>query len=164
MRAQNVEFHYPGCANLYKNLDFGVDLDSRIALVGPNGAGKSTLVKLMTGELTPTNGDVRPHSHLKMSKFDQHFEDVLELEMTPLDYFSKLYPNDTNEDLRKYLGRFGVNGRMQTQVGAGQCERSSFQRVCALTPHLLRRSWRSCPTARRPAWCSPRWAARTHTS
>jgi ATP-binding cassette, subfamily F, member 2 len=25
---------------LYKNLDFGVDMDSRIALVGPNGAGE----------------------------------------------------------------------------------------------------------------------------
>jgi len=36
----------PGKQNeLYSNLDFGVDLDSRIALVGPNGAGKSTLLK-----------------------------------------------------------------------------------------------------------------------
>lgn len=41
---------------LYKNLEFGVDCDSRVALVGPNGAGKSTLLKLMLGELTPTVG------------------------------------------------------------------------------------------------------------
>jgi ABC-type hemin transport system ATPase subunit len=27
-------------------VDFGLDLDARIALVGPNGAGKSTLVKV----------------------------------------------------------------------------------------------------------------------
>ena len=33
---------------LYKNLEFGVDCDSRIALVGPNGAGKSTLLKLVS--------------------------------------------------------------------------------------------------------------------
>jgi len=32
---------------LYSNVNFGVDLDSRVALVGPNGAGKTTLVKLM---------------------------------------------------------------------------------------------------------------------
>ena len=30
-----------------QDLEFGVDCDSRIALVGPNGAGKSTLLKLM---------------------------------------------------------------------------------------------------------------------
>lgn len=40
-------------------VDFGVDLDSRIALVGPNGAGKSTLLKLMTGGLDPLDGMVK---------------------------------------------------------------------------------------------------------
>ena len=37
---------------IYKNLDFGVDLDTRVALVGPNGAGKSTLLKLIVGEVS----------------------------------------------------------------------------------------------------------------
>eukprot|EP00166_Cyanidium_caldarium_P003566 ctg_347.g174 len=32
---------------LYRNLHFGLDCDSRIAIVGPNGAGKSTLLKLL---------------------------------------------------------------------------------------------------------------------
>ena len=36
---------------VYKNVEFGVDLESRIALVGPNGAGKSTLLKLIDGEV-----------------------------------------------------------------------------------------------------------------
>ena len=31
----DVEFAYPGCEPLYKNVNFGVDLDSRVALVGP---------------------------------------------------------------------------------------------------------------------------------
>jgi ATPase subunit of ABC transporter with duplicated ATPase domains len=65
-----------GCEILYSGVDFGVDLDSRVALVGPNGAGKSTLLKVMTGELQPVVGSVRPHAHLRMSKFTQHFIDV----------------------------------------------------------------------------------------
>ncbi|KAH8066230.1 ATPase [Aureococcus anophagefferens] len=69
---QDVSFAYPGCEPLYHNLDLGIDLESR-ALVGPNGAGKTTFVKLMTGELQPTAGAVRPHSHLRMAKFTQHF-------------------------------------------------------------------------------------------
>jgi len=138
---QNVAFHYPNCENIYKNLDFGVDLDSRIALVGPNGAGKSTLVKLMCGDLVPTSGDVRPHSHLVMSKFTQHFEDVLKPDETPLEFFGRLYPNDPPEDLRKYLGRFGVNGRMQTQtideLSDGQKARIVFAKMGRENPHIL---------------------------
>ena len=33
----DVDFGYPGCDPLYTNVNFGVDLDSRVALVGPNG-------------------------------------------------------------------------------------------------------------------------------
>ena len=36
---QHVKFNYPDGTLIYKDLDFGIDLDSRIALVGPNGAG-----------------------------------------------------------------------------------------------------------------------------
>lgn len=36
---------------IYRDLEFGIDLDTRVALVGPNGAGKSTLLKLLMGEV-----------------------------------------------------------------------------------------------------------------
>merc|ERR1719412_2685495 len=48
---ENVSFRYSDSTPfIYKNLEFGVDLDTRLALVGPNGAGKSTLLKLIYGE------------------------------------------------------------------------------------------------------------------
>jgi ATP-binding cassette subfamily F protein 2 len=37
---ENVSFAYPGGKELYNSVDFGVDLETRVALVGPNGAGK----------------------------------------------------------------------------------------------------------------------------
>lgn len=38
---QNVSFRYKDNTPwIYRNLEFGIDLDTRIALVGPNGAGK----------------------------------------------------------------------------------------------------------------------------
>lgn len=50
---QNVSFRYNEDAPwIYKNLEFGIDLDTRIALVGPNGAGKSTLLKLLYGDVS----------------------------------------------------------------------------------------------------------------
>lgn len=44
----DVAFSYSGKKPdyLFSGLHFGIDSDSRIALVGPNGAGKSTLLKV----------------------------------------------------------------------------------------------------------------------
>ena len=50
---QNVSFRYgPDSPVVYKNIDFGIDLQTRVALVGANGAGKSTLLKLIDGEVS----------------------------------------------------------------------------------------------------------------
>ena len=78
MAFQKVAFSYSGKKEdyLYTDLDFGIDCDSRIALVGPNGAGKSTLLKLMTLELEPTEGDVRKNPHLRIGRYNPHSEDV----------------------------------------------------------------------------------------
>jgi len=138
---QNVHFGYPNCEKLYNGIDFGVDLDSRVALVGANGCGKTTLVKLISGELTPTDGDIRPHMHLKMSRFTQHFVDVLDMSKTPLEYFEVLYPTESKEDLRKYLGRFGVSGKMQVQtmgeLSDGQKARVVLSKMGKEAPHIL---------------------------
>ena len=40
LQLTDVSFGYPGSKQLYKNLNFGLDLDSRITLVGPNGQGE----------------------------------------------------------------------------------------------------------------------------
>ena len=47
MMVQGVSFRYNETTPwIYDNLEFGMDLDTRVALVGPNGAGKSTLLKV----------------------------------------------------------------------------------------------------------------------
>lgn len=55
-----------------RNVDLGVDLDSRVAIVGANGTGKSTLLKLMTGQLEPLDGMVKRHNHLRIGVYHQH--------------------------------------------------------------------------------------------
>ncbi|KAK7248173.1 ABC transporter [Aureococcus anophagefferens] len=141
LQVNDLTFGYPGCPALYEGVEFGLDLDSRIALVGPNGAGKSTLVKIINGELTPRLGQVRPHGHLKMSKFTQHFEDILDLTMTPLDWFMGLYTELTREDARKWLGRYGTSGVVQMQVmsqlSEGQKAKVVFCKMAKESAHLL---------------------------
>merc|ERR1711902_471025 len=96
---QNVSFRYnESTPYIYKNLEFGLDLDSRLALVGPNGAGKSTLLKLVYGELVPSEGMVRRNNHLKFGRYHQHLHELLEMDLSPLDYMMKQFPEFKERD------------------------------------------------------------------
>ncbi|KAG1359581.1 ABC transporter F family member 3 [Cocos nucifera] len=89
----DASFGYPGGPILFKNLNFGIDLDSRIAMVGPNGIGKSTLLKLISGELQPTSGTVFRSAKVRMAVFSQHHVDGLDLSSNPLLYMMRCYPD-----------------------------------------------------------------------
>jgi len=141
LQFQEVDFGYPGQKLLYKKIDLGVDLQSRIALVGPNGAVKTTLLKLMAGELIPTNGMVRPHNRLKIARFTQHFIDVLNMKETPLEYMMREFPGLTQERMSSWLGRFGISGDVQFQIiehlSDGQKSRLVFCWMAYQEPHML---------------------------
>ena len=53
---ENGVFGYTEDKILYEDIQFGVDMDSRIAILGANGAGKSTLINLLMGKLQLTDG------------------------------------------------------------------------------------------------------------
>jgi ATP-binding cassette subfamily F protein 2 len=143
-----VCFAYSGQKSdyLYENLDIGVDCDSRIALVGPNGCGKSTLLKLMAGELTPTQGDVKPHPSLLIGRYNQHSAEQLDPGKTVFGFFKSAYPNSpsfkrTDEYWRSWLDRFGLTTKMQnTKIGClsdGQKSRIVFAMINMRNPNLL---------------------------
>jgi len=152
---KEVSFSYSGRKEdyLYKKLDFGVDQDSRVAVVGPNGVGKSTLLKLLIGELMPTEGSISRHSHLRFSYYNQHSEDQLELNLSPIQFMVKRFPKGvvkagckTRVQLdmpgwRQQLGQFGVTGDRQTApmrtMSDGLKTRVVFALLALLNPHIL---------------------------
>lgn len=140
---QNVSFRYTDITPwIYKNLEFGIDLDTRLALVGPNGAGKSTLLKLLYGDLVPTVGMIRKNSHLRIGRYHQHLHELLDLDLSPLEYMMKEFPEvREREEMRKIIGRYGLTGRQQVcpmrQLSDGQRCRVVFAWLAWQTPHLL---------------------------
>lgn len=140
---QNVSFRYNDETPwIYKNLEFGIDLDTRLALVGPNGAGKSTLLKLLFGDLQPSIGMIRKNSHLRIARYHQHLHELLDLDASPIEYMMSAFPEiKEREDMRKIIGRYGLTGRQQVcpirQLSDGQRCRVVFAWLAQQTPHLL---------------------------
>merc|ERR1719352_930396 len=114
----------------YLKLDFGVDMDSRVAVVGPNGAGKSTFLQLLDGTLEPSDGAVRRHAKLSIARFTQHHIDMMEADKDAVNHMRKIQKDITIENARKYLGRFGLQGDLALQaintLSGGQKSRVAF--------------------------------------
>lgn len=127
---------------IYKDIDFGMDLETRVALVGPNGAGKSTLLKLLVGELSPTDGTISKHQHLKIGRYHQHLQDMLDLDLSAMEWMFHCFPKEKDEEpMRRYLGRYGLTGKQQTcpirNLSDGQRSRIVFAWLAMQNPHML---------------------------
>mmetsp|Transcript_7471 Transcript_7471/g.10483 ORF Transcript_7471/g.10483 Transcript_7471/m.10483 type:complete len:596 (-) Transcript_7471:236-2023(-) len=143
----DVSFSYSGKSEdyLYTNLRFGIDCDSRIALVGPNGAGKSTLLKLIVGEISPCIGTVSCRSGLLLGRYHQHSADQLDFSKTPIDYLTAKYkdkfPSYKLEEWRSKVGSYGIIGDQQLQpirnLSDGLKTRLVFAEISLLSPHIL---------------------------
>jgi len=138
--AHNVTFGYKGQPKLFVNVDFGIDLSSRIAIVGPNGVGKSTFLKLLMGNLEPDQGEVRKNHRLRVGKYDQHSGDQLQMDVSPVEYLRNKYNLDY-QDARKMLGRFGLASHAHTilmqDLSGGQKSRVAFADLVCRKPDIL---------------------------
>ncbi|MEK4074187.1 ABC-F type ribosomal protection protein [Paenibacillus sp. FSL M7-0656] len=99
-----VSFSYTGDKSLLRNLRITVERGDRLAVRGPNGTGKTTLLKLMIGELEPSQGKVTRHPQLQIGYFSQELEGLPE-NLTLLDSLLTL-PSMTQSAARTILGCF----------------------------------------------------------
>jgi len=135
-----LSFGYPGCENLYNNIDIALWSDSRICIVGPNGIGKSTLFGLMDGLLTPTEGHVEIVRNCRVGRYNQHFVDKLPLTATSVELMMSLGFVHEHE-ARQRLGSFGLEGTAHHQkietLSGGQKARCALAAISTQRPHLL---------------------------
>ncbi len=69
----NLSLNFNG-TNLFKNADLKFTPGNCYGVIGANGAGKSTFLKILSGELEPSTGEVIIPNHLRMSVLKQdHF-------------------------------------------------------------------------------------------
>jgi ATP-binding cassette subfamily F protein 1 len=139
----DVSFQYPGMPILFENVNFGMDMKSRITVVGPNGVGKSTLLNIICCALEPTSGDVRVNRKLRIGRYNQHFADTLPMDLTPIEYLTSNHEDNgcTYQESRQRLGKFGLAGFAHTipikDLSGGQKARVVFTHLSFLKPHIL---------------------------
>ncbi|PKU72881.1 ABC transporter F family member 4 [Dendrobium catenatum] len=141
-----VSFSYPSRADFkLSDVDVGIDMGTRVAIVGPNGAGKSTLLNLLAGDLVPTQGEVRRSQKLRIGRYSQHFVDLLTMEENPVQYLLRLHPDQEGfskqEAVRAKLGKFGLPSHNHltpiAKLSGGQKSRVVFTSISMSKPHIL---------------------------
>jgi ATPase subunit of ABC transporter with duplicated ATPase domains len=117
--------------------------------MGLNGSGKTTLVRVLNGQILPSQGKVSTHSRLKVGYYGQHSVEELQergrLEpgLTALGLLMAESDGTLNEgDVRGLLSSMGLQGRIASDVpvgklSGGQLVRLALARIVWSAPQLL---------------------------
>ncbi|MEG0898896.1 MAG: ATP-binding cassette domain-containing protein [Oscillospiraceae bacterium] len=62
--------------NAIKNIDFTINDGEAVGLIGLNGAGKTTLIKMLTGILTPTNGEIEINGFIPRKRNKEYLSQI----------------------------------------------------------------------------------------
>jgi len=94
---------------LFRNVDFDIKRGERICLVGPNGVGKTTLLRMILGEILPSEGRLKIGHNVSFGYYDQG-QLLLNDSNTVLEELKESYRLYTDTEMRSILGRFLFKG------------------------------------------------------
>lgn len=130
-----------GDKTVIEHLNLEVEEGKLLAYIGTNGAGKSTTMKMLTGLLKPTSGEIELAADLKIGMVFQ--ESVLDEELTVLDNLKSrqaLYRKQDKAWLEKLIQRTGLDAFLNQTYGTlsgGQRRRVDIVRALLNKPNLL---------------------------
>jgi len=100
IKTDELSFGYTEDDTLISKLSLETLPGDKIAVVGKNGRGKSTLLKLLAGQLQPTNGSVKINPSLSIGYFGQESRENLDPNKSVLEEFTSIQ-NINEQDARK---------------------------------------------------------------
>lgn len=124
-----------------EHLNLEVEEGKLLAYIGTNGAGKSTTMKMLTGLLKPTSGEIELAADLKIGMVFQ--ESVLDEELMVLDNLKSrqaLYRKQDKAWLEKLIQLTGLDAFLNQTYGTlsgGQRRRVDIVRALLNKPNLL---------------------------
>lgn len=144
---------YYGDFKASKDVNFGIEKGSLVALLGPSGSGKTTILRMIAGLETPDSGDIiidgervndiAPSErgigfvfqNYALFRYMTVYDNIaygLKLKKVPKDKI-----HDRVTELIELTGLKGMEKRYPNQLSGGQRQRVAFARALAPEPHLL---------------------------
>ena len=142
-----------------KNIALTVEAGGTMGVIGPNGGGKTTLVKLLTGRLQPTRGEIlidgmRPIDAVRRGdrigylpqnprvepNFPLSVRQAITLGLAGKTGMLQKYAKDDLAYVDSLIDRIGIGGLSEEPIGrlsGGQLQRALIARALAARPKLL---------------------------
>ncbi len=108
LRCDDLSMAY-GDNRLFSDLSFQATGGDRLGITGPNGTGKTTLLKIILGEIKPTNGTFELSPRLRIGYYSQDHADLDPKRMI-VDEVRDARPELTEQQARSFLGSFLFTG------------------------------------------------------
>lgn len=108
LKLSNIGLDY-GNGQIFKNITRVIYPGEKIALVGPNGSGKTSLLKIIYGELEPTQGHIERKDGLRIG-----YQNQFRIENTEIELFDWMREDIDKNDpafdkrVRSLLKGFGI--------------------------------------------------------
>ena len=134
---------------LFDSVDLCIDESVTTCILGENQSGKTTLLKILSGQISPTEGNVHFAHNANICYFDQHKADNLIVEgmtkygsaISSISLLMSMYPKKTEQDVRGQLTSFGLSPQqastyIQFLSGGERC-RLCLVMLMLSDPHVL---------------------------
>ncbi len=108
VEAKELDKYY-GEKVIFKNVDYHIEREDRVAFVGRNGEGKSTMIRLIMGEAA-TSGKVGIGHSVEVGYFAQDDADNMDPDRTVFQTIDDIAIGDVRKQVRSILGSFLFSG------------------------------------------------------
>lgn len=156
---KNVSFSYNGTREILKNISLEIPRGKITAIMGGSGSGKTTVLRLISGQIAPTKGELNVFD-IDMSKIRNDKLNELRKQMGMLFQFGALFtdmsvynnvafpiiehsnlPKEIIENIvAMKLEAVGLNGTqklMPNELSGGMARRVALARAMAMDPELM---------------------------
>ncbi len=139
LKVNDLSFGYT--TPLFTDFSIDIDKEARLGIIGQNGKGKSTLLKLLLGDVLPTNGTVNLTSGITMGYFGQSHIERLNMDNTVEDEIRAAHPQLSLQEIRGICGKMMfTQARAEKKIGVlsgGERSRVVLGKLLARPCHML---------------------------
>ncbi len=139
---EKLSFTYPGAdASVLNNVNIEIEAGERVAIIGANGIGKTTLLRVLSGELTPTKGEVKWVENAALGYMPQDPQAEFARKVSLFDWMMEWQVPSNEQIVRATLGRMLFSGdetkKSVTVLSGGEKGRMIYGKLTLTKPNVL---------------------------